>query len=181
SSRRWPKAHGSRPKSSGGATDMAEPTRSPAALRSEDVGWRVLPTRGASVKVLRHDKDTGGSTALVRFEAGTRFPAHNHPAGEEIFVVEGDLQVGREHLKAGDYLYTPPDVKHAASSEGGCVFLVTLPKPVEFSSAEAPMQRFIIGRVVQSIVSMFVVSVVVFALVRLSGDPIQIMMPAEAS
>ena len=43
------------------------------------------------------------------------------------------------------------------------------------------MQRFIVGRVVQSIVSMFVVSVVVFALVRLSGDPIQIMMPAEAS
>ena len=43
------------------------------------------------------------------------------------------------------------------------------------------MQRFIIGRVIQSIISMFVVSVVVFALVRLSGDPIQIMMPAEAS
>ena len=68
----------------------------------------------------------------MRFEAGTRFPAHNHPAGEEIFVVEGDLHVGREHLKAGDYLYTSPDVRHAASSEGGCVFLVTLPKPVEF-------------------------------------------------
>src|SRR5215471_7018487 len=43
------------------------------------------------------------------------------------------------------------------------------------------MQRFIIGRVIQSIVSMFVVSMVVFALVRLSGDPIQIMMPDEAS
>ena len=111
---------------------MAEPGRPPAALRSDDIGWRALATRGASVKVLRHDKETGGSTSLVRFEAGTRFPVHNHPAGEEIFVVEGDLQVGREHLKAGDYLYTPPDVKHAASSEGGCVFLVTLPKPVEF-------------------------------------------------
>src|SRR5439155_371915 len=36
-------------------------------------------------------------------------------------------------------------------------------------------------RVVRSTVSMFVVSVVGFALVRLSGDPIQIMMPAEAS
>jgi quercetin dioxygenase-like cupin family protein len=111
---------------------MAQPLRAPAALRSEEIGWRVLPVRGASVKVLRHDKETGGSTALVRFEAGTRFPAHNHPAGEEIFVVEGDLQVGRERLKAGDYIYTPPDGKHAASSEGGCVFLVTLPKPVEF-------------------------------------------------
>ena len=33
----------------------------------------------------------------------------------------------------------------------------------------------------QSVVSLFVVSVVVFALVRFSGDPIQIMMPAEAT
>ncbi len=43
------------------------------------------------------------------------------------------------------------------------------------------MQRYIVGRILQSIVSIFVVSVVVFALVRFSGDPIQIMMPAEAS
>ncbi len=43
------------------------------------------------------------------------------------------------------------------------------------------MQRYIVGRLLQSIVSMFVVSVVVFALVRLSGDPIQIMAPPEAT
>ena len=43
------------------------------------------------------------------------------------------------------------------------------------------MQRYLLGRFLQSIVSIFVVSVVVFALVRLSGDPVQIMMPAEAS
>jgi peptide/nickel transport system permease protein len=43
------------------------------------------------------------------------------------------------------------------------------------------VQRYIVGRVVQSIVSVFVVSIVVFALVRLSGDPVAIMMPAEAS
>ena len=43
------------------------------------------------------------------------------------------------------------------------------------------MQRYLVGRVVQSIVSMVVVSIVVFALVRPSGDPIQIMAPAEAS
>jgi peptide/nickel transport system permease protein len=41
--------------------------------------------------------------------------------------------------------------------------------------------RFILGRLAQSLVSMFVVSIVVFALVRLSGDPIQIMAPPEAS
>jgi peptide/nickel transport system permease protein len=43
------------------------------------------------------------------------------------------------------------------------------------------VQRYIFGRVVQSIVSLFIVSIVVFALVRLSGDPIQIMAPAEAT
>jgi len=43
------------------------------------------------------------------------------------------------------------------------------------------VQRYIVGRAVQSVVSMFVVSLVVFTLVRLSGDPIQIMAPAEAT
>src|SRR5262245_53147853 len=43
------------------------------------------------------------------------------------------------------------------------------------------MQRFILGLVLQSVVSLLVVSVVVFALVRMSGDPMQIMMPAEAT
>lgn len=43
------------------------------------------------------------------------------------------------------------------------------------------MQRYILGRIVQSLVSMIVVSIVVFALVRLSGDPIAIMAPPEAT
>jgi peptide/nickel transport system permease protein len=43
------------------------------------------------------------------------------------------------------------------------------------------LQRYILGRLVQSIASMVVVSMVVFALVRLSGDPIRIMAPPEAS
>jgi peptide/nickel transport system permease protein len=41
--------------------------------------------------------------------------------------------------------------------------------------------RYVVGRLLQSVVSMFVVSLVVFALVRLSGDPILIMAPPEAS
>jgi peptide/nickel transport system permease protein len=43
------------------------------------------------------------------------------------------------------------------------------------------VQRYIVGRLIQAVVSMFVVSMVVFALVRLSGDPIQIMAPPEAT
>jgi quercetin dioxygenase-like cupin family protein len=82
--------------------------------------------------VLRSDADTGASTALIKLEPGARVPAHDHPGGEELYVLEGDFQVGAERLGPGDYLYTPPDVTHAASSIGGCLVLVTLPKPIRF-------------------------------------------------
>jgi peptide/nickel transport system permease protein len=41
--------------------------------------------------------------------------------------------------------------------------------------------RYLTGRLLQALVSLFVVSIIVFALVRVSGDPIQIMAPAEAT
>ena len=100
-------------------------------VKGGDEGWRELKIPGVSVKALRRDPETGASSALVRLAAGAKFPAHNHPAGEEVYVLEGDVLIGPDRLRAGDYLYTPPDGKHAASSEGGCVFLVTLPRPVE--------------------------------------------------
>src|SRR5256885_12554441 len=43
------------------------------------------------------------------------------------------------------------------------------------------MQRYLAGRIFQAIVSMLVVSMVVFVLARLTGDPLEIMMPAEAT
>ena len=92
--------------------------------------WRPSRFPGVSLKLLRSDKDSGESASLVRLEPGASVPAHDHPAGEEVFVLEGEVRIGRHHLKAGDYLYTPPDAKHAAASEGGCLFLVTLPRPV---------------------------------------------------
>jgi quercetin dioxygenase-like cupin family protein len=83
------------------------------------------------VKLLRRDTETGAVTVLLRFDAGGRFPAHRHPAGEEVFVVDGEVRIGKERLGRGDYLYTEPDGVHAVSSESGGTILVVLPKPVE--------------------------------------------------
>jgi quercetin dioxygenase-like cupin family protein len=110
---------------------MSERAISGRVVRSAEETWRTSSTPGVSVRVLRADKATGESTLLIRFEAGARFPAHTHPGGEELFVLEGDLQVGRDRLSAGDYLYTPPGGTHAASSEDGCLILVALPRPIE--------------------------------------------------
>src|SRR5947209_20630359 len=116
-----------------------------SVMRGDGSEWRTLPTPGVAIKVLRRDTTTGAATFLLRFDAGARFPLHDHPGGEEVFVVEGDLRVGADRLTAGDYLYTPPSGKHAVASEGGCVLLVSAPQPVRIlqprRSPGAPSRR----------------------------------------
>jgi quercetin dioxygenase-like cupin family protein len=107
---------------------MAQPQDSLVSSAAAD--WTPGRIAGISVKVLRKDHASGASSSRVRFAPGTAFPVHDHPGGEEVFVLESEVRIGRHRLKTGDYLYTPPGGIHAASSEGGCVFLVTLPKPV---------------------------------------------------
>ena len=103
-------------------------------VRSAQIEWQPLAEPGVSgvfVKVLRFDKETRRApTILLKFEAGAAYPAHNHPGGEEVFVIEGDLKLGKDHLYAGDYLYTSPNGKHAVRSEKGCVVLVSVPEEV---------------------------------------------------
>jgi quercetin dioxygenase-like cupin family protein len=111
-------------------------------VRSSQIEWQRLDEPGVTgvfVKVLRFDEAAGRApTILLRFEAGATYPAHNHPGGEEIFVLEGDIKLGRDHLRAGDYLYTAPDNKHAVWSEGGCVVLVSVPEAVEILKPRPP-------------------------------------------
>ena len=104
-------------------------------VRTAETDWRETKTPGVAVKVLRSDKASGESSFLLKLDAGARVPAHDHPGGEELYVLAGDFQVGRDKLLAGDYLYTPPNGVHAASSVGGCLVLVTLPKPVRILGA----------------------------------------------
>lgn len=104
-------------------------------VRSSAAEWQPLDEPGISgvwVKVLRYDQAVGRApTILLKFEAEATYPAHNHPGGEEIFVLEGDITLGRDRLEAGDYLYTAPDNVHAVHSKGGCVVLVVVPQEVE--------------------------------------------------
>jgi len=83
---------------------MSSVAKSDNVLKRSDGGeWRAIG-RGVTMKVLRSDKSTGASSILLRFEAGAKFPAHNHPGGEEVYVLEGDIRLGRDALEAGDYL-----------------------------------------------------------------------------
>jgi quercetin dioxygenase-like cupin family protein len=106
-------------------------------VRSSQKQWQPLVEKGVNyagiyVKTLRFDENTQRSpTILLKFEAGATYPYHNHPAGEEIFVLEGSCMIEGAKLSAGDYLYTPPQYKHAVKSETGCILFFIVPEEVE--------------------------------------------------
>jgi quercetin dioxygenase-like cupin family protein len=110
-------------------------------IRTANLRWTPLvesgvDTRGISVKCLRRDQVTGRAPSfLLRFEPGAKYPYHNHPAGEELFVLAGSCIIEGETLETGDYLYTPPGSKHSVRTETGCTLLFQVPEEVEFSDA----------------------------------------------
>jgi quercetin dioxygenase-like cupin family protein len=78
----------------------------PEVTRSTQLDWKPLVeagvnTTGISVKVLRFDQATQRApTFLLKFEAGASYPNHNHPGGEEVFVLEGEVRFGPNQLSA---------------------------------------------------------------------------------
>lgn len=106
-------------------------------VKSHQKSWEPLIENGIRypgvfVKSLRFNKRQNRSdTILLKFEPGASYPYHNHPAGEQIFVLNGSCEIEHTLLTEGDYLYTPPDYKHAVKSANGCVLLLSIPAEVE--------------------------------------------------
>ena len=104
-------------------------------VKTNEIEWKPLEEENAAgvwVKSLMFDEAARRSpTILLKFEAGATYPLHNHPAGEEIFVLEGDIKLGKDELSAGDYLFTATGNKHRVSTKNGCVVLVKTPQEVE--------------------------------------------------
>lgn len=83
------------------------------------------PAGTARVDLQRHDLSIAGWESLqvlVSFEPGSFFPRHNHPGEEIIYVTEGtvDYEVAGKWMtvKAGEVLFIPNGVVHAARNSG---------------------------------------------------------------
>ncbi|MEO9220759.1 MAG: cupin domain-containing protein [Mycobacteriaceae bacterium] len=95
-----------------------------------DVDWLIVGS-GVYLAPL-HQIEEGAGTAFLRFDAGATSSAHQHPAGEELFVISGRLQIGDRTLRAGDFLYTPPDSVHTVKALADSVTLISVPEPLQF-------------------------------------------------
>src|SRR5256712_12656976 len=71
-------------------------------------------------------RESGQVTSVVRYEPASRFPAHDHPEGEEILVLEGVFSDEHGDWPAGTFLLNPEGFRHTPFSEPGCVLFVKL-------------------------------------------------------
>jgi quercetin dioxygenase-like cupin family protein len=83
------------------------------------------PTGTARTDLQRHDLGVAGHEVLqarVDFAPGASFPSHKHPGEEIIYVLAGTIEYVVDGkpvvVKAGDVLFVPDGVFHAARNVG---------------------------------------------------------------
>lgn len=89
--------------------------------------WLASPSRTVWRKRFDlMDGEYGRVTSVVRYDPDSSFPAHDHPEGEEILVLEGTFSDEHGDYPAGTYLLNPPGFRHAPFSREGCTLFVKL-------------------------------------------------------
>ena len=89
--------------------------------------WAHSPSAGVERKPLaREEAERGHATSIVRFTPGSSFNYHQHPLGEELFVLDGVFSDEEGDYGKGCYVRNPPGTGHAPFSKDGCTLFVKL-------------------------------------------------------
>ncbi len=99
-----------------------------AAADSAAMEWQTSPSGSVWRKRLHRvgAAESGQVTSIVRYQPGSSFPAHDHPEGEAILVLEGTFSDEHGDWGAGSYLLNPEGFRHAPFSREGCLIFVKL-------------------------------------------------------
>lgn len=96
-------------------------------IKTEDLAWVKSPTQGVSRQFLARDgEENAVATSIVRYEKNAQFSPHEHPLGEEIFVLQGDFNDEFGYYPQGSYIKNPAGTKHTPFSHEGCTLFVKL-------------------------------------------------------
>lgn len=98
------------------------------AVDTRSLQWTPSPSRTVWRKRLHRvgPAESGQVTSLVRYDAGSSFPIHDHPDGEEILVLDGVFSDEHGDWPAGTWLLNPEGFRHAPFSNPGCLLFVKL-------------------------------------------------------
>lgn len=116
-----------------------------AIVTPDDYQWIPSPQPGVERLMLdRIGREQARATSLVWYAPGSEFPAHSHPGGEEILVLDGIFTENGVDYPAGWYLRSPDGSSHQPSSRDGTTIFVKLRQmsaderqPVRINTQEA--------------------------------------------
>jgi anti-sigma factor ChrR (cupin superfamily) len=93
--------------------------------------WLASPQGGVQRVMLdRIGAEQARATSLVSYAPGAKFPAHAHPQGEEILVLEGVFSDESRGYPQGWYIRNPPGSAHRPfSTEGALIFVKLMQMP----------------------------------------------------
>jgi anti-sigma factor ChrR (cupin superfamily) len=123
---------------------MLDAVRAAARLtivRADEKSWETTPA-GTLARTLMRDPVARRATSLVSMRAGSVYPTHRHRETEELYILEGALDVHGHHLGAGDYCAAlGGSVHRSAATAHGCRFLVSASEEDELVGGAEPSPR----------------------------------------
>jgi quercetin dioxygenase-like cupin family protein len=114
------------------------------AIDSTKLPWEERPIvhLGKSVfrKEMFSDPETGMLVRLVRYPAGVINPAHTHPCGHGMYVLEGTLVTHKGAFGPDSFVWFPEGevMEHGASAEGDVVAVFVTNKPFRIDYVGRP-------------------------------------------
>lgn len=102
---------------------FVRPTTGTHMLNPDDADWLATDTPGFWLKPLLADAH-GGTTSMMKIDAGASASLHSHDQLEEIFVLSGEFHDEQHSYPAGHYCIRAIGEPHTAASVGGCVVLL---------------------------------------------------------
>ncbi len=105
------------------------------AIDARQLPWDERHSREIGAAILRKelftDPDTGMLVRLVRYPAGVVNPAHTHPCGHGMYVLEGTLVTHQGSFGPGNFVWFPEGevMEHGASADGDVTVLFITNKP----------------------------------------------------
>lgn len=93
-------------------------------VHKENMKWDEGMYKGTSMSYLWEEPETGRVVFLVKVEPGGRIPLHNHYRREIAYVVEGEVKLNDDIMRAGDLLVAAGEQDHDVYTETGCTFFI---------------------------------------------------------
>jgi len=91
---------------------------------SNTAAWQASEPPGREVLPLYEETGHPERMRLARLAPGARVPEHDHPGGEEIYIIAGTLADAQGSYGQGTWLRFPDGSRHQPFSDEGCTLYV---------------------------------------------------------